>query len=329
MVKKHQCTLKDVAQAVGVAAYTVSRALNGKKDISDEMREKILKTAEEMGYVPNVAARGLQSGRTRTIAVVFDDFQNPYYNMLLTKLAYTLHTAGYHLTIFFEFNSISELSSELMQRVLSSNPDGIISFIHVDKKAIELNRIWRRPLVVLGVEQDAEEADSMFFDDVKGGRLVAEYLMREGCKKIGFVNATSRLTSGLHRMEGYTQAIESRGGSCEGLTVQLEDSGMTVEQAFDFLVREKGADGLFCFNDVTALSALWYLSEHNPGRRVRVVGWDHIQQSMNLPVRLSTVHVHTDAVVEEAVRLLIGRIEGADAPVCHKMFDIAIVEGDT
>ena len=94
-----KCTLADVAKACGVATYTVSRAINDKKDISKETKERILKVAKEMGYTTNVTAKNLRVGNSNTIAIVYDDFENPYYNSLIKKISYKLNEAGYSIAL--------------------------------------------------------------------------------------------------------------------------------------------------------------------------------------------------------------------------------------
>ena len=103
---KSKCTLKDVAKACNVSAYTVSRAINGKKDISKETKEMILSVAKKMGYIANSGARNLRVGSTNNIAVIYDDFENPYYNMVIKELAYKLQEKGYYMTMFYDFDSI-------------------------------------------------------------------------------------------------------------------------------------------------------------------------------------------------------------------------------
>ena len=328
-MNKNQCTMKDVAQVIGVSTYTVSRALNGKKDISQQLRERILRVAHEMGYVPNVAARGLQSGKTKTIAIVLDDLQNMYYNVLLSKFTRKLNSMGYHITIYYEWDSISTLNENLMQRVLSSNPDGIISFLRVDKGALELNKVWKRPLAVIGAEEDDPQTDCVFFDDVAGGKAVTEYLLDCGCRKIGFINASSKLLPGVRRGEGYRAALQERGVPVdEKLVIHLEDTALTVEDAAFYLCATCGADGIFCYNDMSALAVLRALMG-SPYERVTVAGWDNTGREIKLPCRLTTVGTDLDHMVDEVASLIAGRIEGNELPVMKKKMPVYLVKGDS
>jgi len=75
-------TIYDVAKRAGVSAMTVSRVINGKKDVKPETRERVLKAIEEIGYVPNSLARSFVLQRTRTIGLVITDITNPFFTTL-------------------------------------------------------------------------------------------------------------------------------------------------------------------------------------------------------------------------------------------------------
>lgn len=325
-MKKNQCTMKDVARVVGVSTYTVSRALNGKRDISARLREEILRVSREMGYVPNVAARGLQSGSTKTVALVLDDLQNMYYNILLSKFTKKLNSFSYHVTIYYEWDSISTLNERLMQRVLSSNPDGIISFLRTDAQAIQLNKIWKRPLMVIGAQEDDPDTDCIYFDDGRGGEEVTRYLIGCGCRRIGFINASSKLKPGTVRCKGYERALRAAGIPVdEELIYNLEDRGCPVEEAVVHMAKA-GADGIFCFSDMTALNALWALNKTEYAGKIHVAGWDNVGQEIKMPCHFTTVGTDIDRMVDETVDVLMRRIEGQEEPVLKKMYPVYLIE---
>ena len=177
-----KCTLQDVAKACNVSAYTVSRAVNDKKDISKETKEKILKVAKEMGYIANSSARNLRTGQTKNIAIIYDDFENPYYNMIIKKMAIKLNDLDYSITIFYDFDSISLFNTKLLKRVLSSNIDGIISFIALTENAKKLNEIWKKPIIQFSKSNDID-VDSIHFDDEDGGYKLTNKVISKGYRR--------------------------------------------------------------------------------------------------------------------------------------------------
>lgn len=321
---KGQCTMKDIARVVGVSTYTVSRAINGKKDISSQLKERILSVAKEMGYVPNIAARNLQSGQTKTVALVLDDLQNIYYSMLLNKLTNKFQARGYHVTIYYDVDSINTLNKNLMKRVLSTNPDGIVSFLSMEPGSCKLNKIWKRPVVVIGVREEDPDTDCAYFDDVGGAEHVTRYLFSQGCKRIGFINASSKLSSGVNRCKGYLNVLDELGLEKDGeLVICLEDTGLSVDEAVKILVEEKKVDAIFCFSDMIAINALWCLKEGN--KDVKVAGWDNIAQAIKMPCNFVTVGADIDAMVDDVVESLLLRINNEEGPVLKKMYPVHLV----
>lgn len=322
---KGQCTMKDIARVVGVSTYTVSRAINGKKDISLQLQEKILTVAKEMGYVPNIAARNLQSGQTKTIALVLDDLKNIYYNILLDKFTNKFQTCGYHVTIFYDKDSINTLNENFMQRVLSSNPDGIVSFLKIETGSVQLNKVWKRPLAVIGAFEEAPDIDCVYFDDVGGGEAVTCCLIEKGCKRIGFINASTKLNSGVNRCKGYFNALKEKGVEQDkSLVVNLEDDALTIEDAAEYLVNEKHVDGIFCFSDMIAINVLSYLN--SKGKKIKVAGWDNIAQEVKIPCDFITVGADIDGMVNDVVDSLLHKIRNEDCPSLKKMYPVHIID---
>lgn len=329
MKEKNKCTLKDVAERAGVAVYTVSRALNGKKDVSDALREKIQKIAAEMGYVPNSGARILREGCSKTVGVVYDDIRNPFYQILTSMLAEKLHKKGYQVIIFYDFDSISQLHEKLMVRVLSANVDGIISLINPDDDALALNKIWKKPLAVVTSSDKSGNMDIFQADDFGGGVMAAEYLIAEGYKKIGYINASTKHYSGMRRYEGYKKAHEDAGLTVDdSLFISLQDTGLTIKQSAERLI-ELGTDAIFCFNDVTALAVLCDLRKEVEEKGIKVVGFDGIQQHFTLPLTLTTLQVDFEGMSRDAVDALIDKIENGTLKNINKVYPVKLLKGDT
>ena len=121
-------SLKDIAEAAGVSTALVSFVLNGKKKeyrVGEETAKRILKIAQEMNYQPNIAAKSLRSGRTKTIGVVVSDISNPFFSQLARILEDEATKRGY--TVLF---GSSDEDTEKMDRVVSNlinkGVDGLI-----------------------------------------------------------------------------------------------------------------------------------------------------------------------------------------------------------
>lgn len=301
-----KCTLADVAKACGVSAYTVSRAINDKKDISNETKERILKVAKEMGYTTNVTAKNLRVGNSNTIAIVYDDFENPYYNSLIKKISYKLNEEGYSIALFYDFDSISLLNTKLLKRVVSSNVIGIISFMKVTANAKKFNNIVNIPIIQLGIEDDDNDIDCVYYDDVEGSYKLTNLLLNKGYKNIGFINATMKLKSGMNRIKGYKKALLKR--NIENFNViHLTESNLTVEEATQKLV-DMNVDSIICYSDMTCLMAIKYLK--TIGRKdIKIVGFDNINQFFPLPTEIISAYGNMDDFVNAGINMLLNRIK--------------------
>ena len=117
-------TLADVAQAVGMSASTVSRALSGTAKVNDATREKIVRTAREMGYEPNQVARSLTSGRTDLIGLIVPDIANPFFPPIIKAVQARARARGKTVLI----SDVDEdMSDELLRsRLMRKQVDGLI-----------------------------------------------------------------------------------------------------------------------------------------------------------------------------------------------------------
>ena len=118
-------TIKSIAKELGISFSTVSKALNNNPLVKEETRRLVLDTAKEMGYTPNSLAKGLRSNSTKTIAVIFNDIENPALTYIFRNISIEMANHGYTTMIFdSQFSEKQELANILT--VLSRQPDFVI-----------------------------------------------------------------------------------------------------------------------------------------------------------------------------------------------------------
>ncbi len=122
---RQKVTIHDVAARAGVAAMTVSRVLNSSQRVAPATRERVQQAIDDLGYVPNALARGLLTGRTRTIGLLVGDISNPYWTAVASGAEDVAHQNGYTL-VLGNIASSEEKEAELIQTMMSNRLDGLL-----------------------------------------------------------------------------------------------------------------------------------------------------------------------------------------------------------
>ncbi len=304
-------TLKSIAERTGFTANTVSQALRNSPSVARETREQIRKAAREMGYVHNVVASSLRSGRTHTVALVFGDVSNMLFAIKIRELEEALRKRGYQVLIL-NTDEDEELERRAVHTAISRQVDGVVLCpCQKGMESLKLLEQHRVPYVLSGRYFDDVDCDSVVWADYKGALLATRHLIERGCRRILFLNGPAFISSARERGRGYRDAL------CEsGLTpVELSVSAMSggVRGALDDL-NGKGVryDGIFAFSDLIALEAACWLQEHGVRipEDVRMAGFDDILSHMCIPFGLTSVAADKEQETLIAVDMLVRRIEG-------------------
>ena len=318
-----RATIKDVAIASGVTPQTVSRVFRGKGYVSADTRIKVLDAASKLKYVPNSAAISLRTGAKKSIAVVFDSLINIYFSVMVDYLQKELQLNGYNIqTIFVPSHTINDAT---YRDALSLGVSAIISFLEPEDSLSGTVRDFGVPLIILGRRSELEEFDYITTDDVEGGALAAQKLMRSGCNSFAFLAGGFGMTCVRDRLCGFSAALKESGFG-EPIII---DSTHGVRAAMEkFLEECELPDGIFCFSDMLAYELLNIL--HAGGHSdVKVVGYDNIQADIAMPIDLSSVGVDKPAFVKRIVELILDKIEGRAPGRIAKRMSVELHDGET
>lgn len=268
-------TIHDIARIVGVAPSTVSRALSGKGRISPTTRERIRKVAEELGYQPNMLARGLATRSTCAIGVVIHERHLPldersFYGVILETIEAEVSKHGYHVVF-------STLRNQSLPRCIKERRvDGVI-FLGTDINE-ELIRPISEELPVVLVDHCLPGLTSIVSDNVGGAYLATEHLFSHGHREIAFVAETLEDPSFRARFEGYRQALERYGLRVKKeLVVEGGRRSDSDQIAMKKLLRKrKLPTAIFAANDFMAAGAIKALTKAGLSvpDDVAVVGFD-------------------------------------------------------
>jgi LacI family transcriptional regulator len=307
-------TLDHVARRAGVSPITASRALSGANLVAKATRERVLRAADELGYTPNLLARGLVKNRTATVGVVIVEVANPFFAPMVSAIETVSARRGF-LVVIGESARNEEWERKYVERFQQMRVSGII-VTPARKRPDHLTALRRTgtPLVVMS--RRWEEGDYVTADNAVGGKMVARHLLSRGHRRIALVTHVGPFdTSFEDRIRSFRQVLASAGASVPSLwdvrtkTTAIEDG---IDAADQIAALSKRPTAIFATTDRIAMGLIQRLLAI--GIRVpediAVVGFDDIPFAACSRVPLTTVSIPVRQVGQLAAELLFDRMEG-------------------
>lgn len=305
--------INDVAERAGVSITTVSHVINQTRYVSDGLIDRVNKAMEELDYHPNSLARGLRSGKTKTIGLVIPDISNQFFAEISRKIEDKGFEHGYSVILC---NTDDDRTKELryIDVLLAKKVEGII-FISAGEESDNLEKTIEFKLPIVVVDRNIKElnTDLVLVDNKTGGYEATKYLIGLGHKRIACISGPSPITPSAQRVAGYKRALQEAGIDFEPSMVILGDfryqSGIKVMQ--EFLSFPKLPTAVFACNDMMALGAIQAI--YNEGMKIpddiSVIGFDNIPFSKTIYPTLTTMAQPVYEMAELAIELLIDRIK--------------------
>ncbi|MFG2002811.1 LacI family DNA-binding transcriptional regulator [Spirillospora sp. NPDC048911] len=315
-------TLEEVAARAGVGRGTVSRVINGSPRVSEQAREAVLQAIDELGYVPNRAARTLVTRRTDTVALVVAEseqrlFDEPFFAGIIRGISSELNATG--LQMLLALAQSPDEYARLEHYLTGQHVDGVLlTSLHGDDPLPAKLEAGGVPTVLGGCPPGLSPVSYVDVDNRNGARQAVEYLVEQGRRRIATVAGPQDMGVGIDRLAGYRDAV-----AAAGLPELIaygdfgEASGGTATE--ELLALEPGLDAIFAADDPMALGAMHVL--HKVGRRipedVAVIGFEDSARAPLADPPLTSVHQSNEEMGRQMARLLISRIQGEQvaAPV--------------
>jgi LacI family transcriptional regulator len=301
--------MKDIARDLGVSVITVSKVLRNHPDVGEETRERVLARVKELDYRPNLAARSLVTGRTNLIGLVVPDLLHPFF-LIAKSIAETLRKSGYYLVVSAS-NEDPDLEEQEINQLLSHRLDALI--IASCRSTVDLFfRIEKQktPYVLIDRTLPGLSANFVGMDDEAVGLLATRHLIDMGCRRIAHIRGPET-SSGIRRLEGYKRALLQAG-------LKIMDDYIIGERKRDLEAREIGMeamhqlldlrprpDGVFCFNDRSAMGAMNCALDQGVRipEDIALIGCGNLHYDDALRVPLSSINQHSRRIGEEAARI--------------------------
>ncbi len=310
-------SISEVAQMAGVSPSTVSRALNGKKGVGNEQREKIIRLAEKLGYQPNSLLHSHGAAvRKGLIALIVGDIRNPFYTDLEYRIQRILSANGDYMVVVFNTEYAVDRELAILKMAERSGFSGIIMVTAQSEELQEALAGSSMPKVLVNRILPSYRGDSVLTDNFQAGYLAAMHLIDLSHKNIGYVRGPLISSASFQRFEGFQQALSNFGLSIREENIfdcdLMFESGRRCGE--EFLARDykDRPTAMVVGNDSAALGFIDACRKAGVSipEELSVISFDDIVYSSIEGINLTTVSQHVEEMSRETARLLLRQLEG-------------------
>ncbi len=326
-------TIKDVARHAGVSPMTVSRVVNGERNVRDETREAVMKAIRELDYAPNLAARSLASAQSLKIGLLYSNPSSAYLSEFLLGGLDQCSRAGAQLLVEKCDSEASE--AEAIDHLLAAGVDAVLlpPPLCDSRRVVDRLRAGGLPTASIASGAPAPGVVSVRIDDRAAARAMTRHLIGLGHERIAFVRGNPNQTVSELRFLGYADALAERGLAVdERLVAQgyfTYHSGL--DAADQLLSLRQRPTALFASNDDMAAAGV--AVAHRQGldvpRDLTIVGFDDTALATTVWPPLTTIRQPVAEMSREGVAALVeavrGRPEGGEAAPTEVLLDFALI----
>lgn len=284
--------IKMVAERAGVSASTVSRALSGNVVVSPETKERVLRAAKELNYQPNVLAKSLKEGRSKTIGLFLPNLHNLIFPAAIRGITEVAKRHGYVLVLL---NTDEDLVTEKLyiENLRRRLVDGFIFTTATASSNHILELKEQGYPVVLMVRSLNDEIDTVLIDNYTGGYQATRFLLERGYRKIAIINGTLELELYRDRFRGYQSALAEVGLPLDDKLIFHDTKGWEdgYQAILEMLDQGEMPEAVFATSDPKALGVIKALKERGlkVPEDVAVIGYDNLDVSELMDPPLTTM----------------------------------------
>ncbi|MCI8518489.1 MAG: LacI family transcriptional regulator [Hungatella sp.] len=312
----------DVSKQAGVSIATVSRVLNGNPNVSGKTREKVLAVMDELGYTPNVFARGLGLGTMKTIGIMCSDSSDPYLANAIYYLERQLRSHGYDSLLCCTGPSL-ENKRAYFELLLSKRVDAVIlagsKFVELIDQDNEylISAAKGLPIMLVNGFLDAPGIYSTVCDDYQAMYDAAGRLLDSGRDRILYLY-TSHSYSGLGKVQGYKDALSAHGVPVRRELIRQCGKNLAASKALLEELADSGTafDGVLTSDDSLAVGAVKFA--HGRGlaipEELAIIGYNNSILSYCTDPEISSVDTKVEELCVTTVDTLMRVFDGVEVP---------------
>jgi LacI family transcriptional regulator len=318
-------TQKDIADKLGVTRITISKALSDSSDISLKMREKVKRIAQEMGYIPDYAARNLKRNKTNTIGVVVPDVANSFFSFAIDGIMNAAAKHGYHVMLTVSREN-ADIEKENIITLLSHRVDGLLIAVSKDTTDIAIyERVKRRNVSLVFFDRAIKGIgfSSVGIDDKTAASKLVTYAIQCGYKNIAHLAGSSTISIGRERQRGYVETLKK-------YNIPIDEDWI-IYGGFDtisgyngcrkLLERDRLPDVIFASNDRIAQGA--YKAIKEAGLKIPddigVIALGHKEFAELLSPTLTIIDSSPEVLGQRAMEVLVDEMTSSIPRVEHQI----------
>ena len=311
-------TITDISKACGVSRATVSKALNGAPDVSQETTKRVRDIAAKLGYLPNAAARALKMGRSYNIGVLFSDatgggISHEYFSLILESVKSEAERLGYDIT--FISKDLGQLSMDYYEHAKYRSCDGVV-IASADFQDPAIVRLATSEIPTVTLDYSFDSRTSILSDNVQGMEQLVRFVYAKGHRRIAFIHGESTSVT-QKRLASFRKTCSELGLRIppeyvrEARFHDPRSSGLATRALLELPERPTC---ILYPDDLSFLGGMSELEKHGLSvpKDMSVAGYDGIPLSQVLRPRLTTYRQGATEMGTQAARMLIAQIESPD-----------------
>lgn len=315
-MKNKRVSIKDIASEIGTSITTVSLILNGKgeeRKISKSLIDKVLKLVEERNYQPNLLAKSLRTGKTKTIALLVEDISNQFFSSVARMVDEFASKSGYKI-LYSSTENDSVRTRELIELFRARHVDGFI--ICPPEDCLEDIQLLNRnhiPMVLFDRYFPNNPFNSVVVDNYNSSKNSTEHLVQNGYKNIAFVTIKSNQIQMKDRLMGYLEVVEKLKypKHIYSLDYAEKDSKKVIPEMMDFFKSIPDLDAVFFATNYLGVKGIEVLQSMRKsiGKDIGVVSFDDLDLFRLYSPSISSIAQPTFEIAEAIIGLLIKEME--------------------
>ena len=307
-------TLEDIAKISGYSRSTVSRVINGDEKVSERAREKILAVIKNLNFQPNLAARGLATGKTGVLSLVIPVgvnaiFTDPFFSLLIQSVSSACNALDYTVMLWL---AEPQYEQRMVNKIIYNGlVDGVImSSMVMDDPVVKALSESKLPFVLIGRHPSNPNISYIDVDNRRGAREAVLHLIRTGRRRIATITGPRNTIVGFDRYMGYLDALQERGISPDPELIIESDFSDAGAYTAALKLAEKQPDAVFVASDPMANAAIRAFHEagYSIPRDVAFIGFDDNPQTAQITPPLTTVRQPTALMGRVAVETVVDMI---------------------